>query len=246
MPLIDSLSIGLGIEHDYIKLVAKTASARYRTYKVPKRTGGMRTINHPAPELKAFQRWIVGHILKLLPVHSSAAAYEAGTSIRGNADLHVRSSFLLRMDFQSFFHSIDETDVRLFLSRQAERYLPKGWDEADSGLLAALVCRRRRLTIGAASSPSLINRMCRELDLRLHGICENVNVTYSRYADDMFFSTRTRDILSGIEQRVTQVVAQLDCPANLRINAKKTRHSSKKGSRVVTGLVLTSDETLSI
>ena len=64
---------------------------------------------------------------------------------------------------------------------------------------------------------------------------------YTRYADDLFFSTVQRDLLFEIEKKVIKIVSELKVPANLKVNKDKTRHSSKRGARRVTGIILGSD-----
>ena len=68
-----------------------------------------------------------------------------------------------------------------------------------------------------------------------------MGVKYTRYADDLFFSTREPNVLKQIEKEVNSIVSNLSVPAKLTVNSKKTRHSSKKGARHVTGIVLGSD-----
>src|SRR6202035_2431488 len=85
------------------------------------------------------------------------------------------------------------------------------------------------------------NALCFDLDLTLDGICQSRGVNYTRYADDLFFSANERGVLAEIEQEVKLAVSRLTLPSRLRINDAKTRHSSKKGARRVTGIVLGSD-----
>jgi RNA-directed DNA polymerase len=77
--------------------------------------------------------------------------------------------------------------------------------------------------------------------VRLKGLCEFHGVNYTRYADDLFFSTNEPGILSQIERGVKLEVSRLELPVGLQINDAKTRHSSKKGARRVTGITLGSD-----
>ena len=72
------------------------------------------------------------------------------------------------------------------------------------------------------------------------------DVVYTRYADDLYFSSRRRDVLSAFPGEVHRIVGDLALPGNLVVNDTKTFHSSRKGRRVVTGLVLTPDGGVSI
>jgi len=64
---------------------------------------------------------------------------------------------------------------------------------------------------------------------------------YSRYADDLFFSTTEPNVLRDVPSAVSETLGRLSIPSNLRLNVYKTRHFSKKKHRRVTGIVLTSE-----
>jgi RNA-directed DNA polymerase len=243
--LADTMSSELSVSVDFIRSMGKSASHRYKTFFIAKRNGGYREIHHPAKELKALQRWIAFNIANRFEVHHCATAYIKGASVRDNASRHQRSRYLLRMDFASFFESISDMDV-IEHCRHYRSMLPEGWGDDDSGLLAALCCRNGRLTIGAPSSPALSNALCLDLDRALDAIAVSAGVCYSRYADDLFFSSARQGALGEVERQVHAAVAACVHPRALHVNAKKTIHSSRKHRRRVTGLVLTSDGGLSL
>lgn len=244
MTLLESIAVGLQIPGAKIQAIAQKADHAYYRFRVRKRAGGFRDIDHPARPLKAVQRWLLYNVITLWDVHSAAYAYVEGRSIKDHALVHVRSKFLVRFDVRNFFPSITHEDVRTYLESA-----PAGaedWDDDDRRFFTQLVCRQGCLTIGAPTSPALSNAMCAELDRILSQLAGELGLTYSRYADDLFFSTRERDVLGRIEDRVDQVVANLRCPGSLELNRQKTRHSSKRGRRQVTGLVLAPDETVRV
>jgi RNA-directed DNA polymerase len=82
---------------------ATTASKRYKSYEIAKRTGGTRLIEHPSREIKAIQRWLNQALISKFPVHVCATAYKKDHSIRLNALRHLGSNFTLRLDFKDFF-----------------------------------------------------------------------------------------------------------------------------------------------
>jgi RNA-directed DNA polymerase len=79
------------------------------------------------------------------------------------------------------------------------------------------------------------------MDVALTTLSARSNVTFTRYADDLFFSTNLKGVLRPIELEIEQAIFRLEVPSNLKLNAGKTRHSSKRGARRVTGIVLGSD-----
>lgn len=237
--LIEQICASLGLPPNYVVKLVSSASHAYKEYTVPKRSGGTRTIFHPSRSLKALQRWLDQRVISTWPVHSAAMAYRKGISIYDNACLHAQSSYLLRMDFSGFFEAIKEADLHRYIA--SNQALFSQWSSADIDAFCRISLRFGQLTIGAPSSPAIANALCYELDSRLEQICFRMDVAYSRYADDMFFSTRHPNLLSQVEEQVFSVVSSLEVPAALSLNVSKTRHSSKRGARRVTGIVLGSD-----
>ena len=237
--ILEQMSQELNLPVTFIAGLAVGASHEYRTFTIPKRNGSRRTIYHPSRRLKALQRWLLLKIIEPLPIHDAAMAYRRNTSILENAERHVNSRYLLRLDFQSFFESITEHDVRLYISDHQPYF--DGWPASDVDVFCRLICRNGALTIGAPTSPALSNRVCFELDQRIDGYCQGQGITYTRYADDLFFSTNHKGVLRLLEDEVPRVCAALRFPANLRVNLAKTRHASKRRARRVTGIVLGSD-----
>jgi len=108
------------------------------------------------------------------------------------------------------------------------------------------VCKNGRLTIGAVTSPALSNTVCVELDHRVSDLCATQDVQYTRYADDLFFSTNNPGVLGTMPEQIEHILRSLPCPSGLRLNPSKTFHASKKSRRSVTGLILTSECGVSI
>ena len=242
--IVERMARELGLPAAYITNLSRGASYEYKQYPIAKRSGGFRLIQQPSRRLKALQRWLLLNVVEQLPVHNAATAYRKGKSIFDNAQVHAASRYLLRMDFQDFFPSITEYDLRTYFAQHAGPF--SQWDASDVDCFCGLVCRWRVLTIGAPTSPALSNVVCHELDVGLKAVSEAHGVVYTRYADDLFFSTKEPKILRTIEQEVVEVVAKLTIPAKLRLNGAKTRHSSKKRARHVTGIILGSDGALHI
>jgi RNA-directed DNA polymerase len=243
--LLSQIENSLGLPERVIRAIARKANHAYKAYRIKKRDGKYRVIHHPSKELKALQRWLVHNVVTELPVHSAALAYRTRLSIANNAREHVRSRYLLRMDFQDFFPSITDKDVKMYLEN-AEFPRLQGWTTEDIDLFATIVCRDGRLTIGAPTSPGLLNAVCFNVDHQLESAARGREVVYTRYADDLFFSTVHPDVLKDFPQAVDSIVKKIGCPGALVINESKTRHSSKRGRRQVTGLVLKSDEAVGI
>jgi len=232
------------LERDYVDLLVRTASHRYKTYTIKKRTEGNRTIEHPAREIKLIQRWLVHNYLARLPVHDAVFSYRKGINIAMHANIHRKNRYLLRTDFKEFFPSIKANDIRVLLGTHAETcgFQFSGTDIED---IINLVCRYGRLTIGAPSSPILSNAILFELDTKMSDISGGLAVRYTRYADDMYFSTNATQTLSRVYEQLVTIISQFSSPA-LSLNENKTVFSSGKSIRRVTGVTITSDHKLSL
>jgi RNA-directed DNA polymerase len=237
--MIREMAADLGLTARFIVTFAQGASHAYKTYSIRKKNGSARTIDHPSKQLKAMQRWLLSYVLEGLPVHPAAMAYRKQKSIFDNASLHADSTYLLRMDCKDFFPSITDEDLRLLISNRPNVF--SKWRSHEVDLFCKIVCKNGRLTIGAPTSPALSNAVCYDMDVQLSEICTKLGVTYSRYADDLFFSTKDANVLSSLEPTIVEAIAHLTLPRGLTINTAKTRHSSKRRTRRVTGITLGSD-----
>lgn len=246
--LVDFLERTAPFERGELHAILATAPLRYKVYKIPKRGGrGSRTIAHPAPEVKLLQRVLVERVLHKLPVHTAAVGYRAGKSIADHAKPHLDSAYLLKLDFKDFFPSIKANDVR----EHATRHL-SFLSREDIVLLANLLCWKSRpndwqltLSVGAPSSPLVSNSVMYEFDQDISTRCLSAGIAYTRYADDLAFSTSTPQKLSDVVSWVQEQLNTLAYP-RLSLNTAKTTNVSKKYRRSLVGLVLTPDRRLSL
>lgn len=237
--ILEKMSSELLLPFSNTERLVLTASYQYKAYAIKKRNGKDRIIHQPSRRLKALQRWLLTNVIASWPVHPAAMAYRQGRSIFDNARVHAESMYLLRMDMQDFFHSITVDDMRAYMEKRKSLF--DGWTPTDQDGFRNLVLRHGRLTIGAPTSPAISNALCFDLDSALANIGLDHGVAYTRYADDLFFSSRKQNVLKEVEEQVHLQVSNLTIPAGLKINPKKTTHSSKRGARRVTGIVLGSD-----
>jgi len=237
--MIERMAAGVGVSPTYIASVANSASHAYYEFTIKKRDGTNRAICHPSQQLKALQKWLLKNVIENLPMHEAASGYRKQKTIFDNAARHATSHFLLRMDFANFFPSITENDLRVYIRKTLALF--SAWNRDDIEIFCRLVCKDSRLTIGAPTSPAISNVICFDMDSEISDLASKHGITYTRYADDLFFSTSTPDVLRQFQVLVEDLVTNLALPANLDLNRRKTKHSSKRGARRVTGIVLGSD-----
>lgn len=247
--LLEMLSTDLALPPKDLLYLVKSAPYRYKVYQIAKKAPGRkRTIAQPAKEVKPLQYWVMKNVLSKFPIHTAAFAYRRGRSILDNAIPHAPHRYLCKLDFRNFFPSIKATDFEKFMRLNP---LAAGWTKEEIEYMSRILFWRQKrgnvlqLSIGAPSSPLLSNILLYDFDLKVSAYCAERGITYTRYADDLSFSTNTPEILREIEGQVAEICRQTR-PPRLVLNETKTVHASKKGPRRVTGLVLANDGLVSI
>lgn len=246
MNLLQLLLSEVPFEKEELLAIIATASRRYKVYQIPKRDGrSVRTIAQPAPEVKLLQRILHDKLIEKWPVHNAATAYVAERSIADHVRRHVDSKYLLKLDFKNFFPSITAADIR----QHAERHSNLGKEDLD--IFVNIVAWRNKLdgsfslSIGAPSSPAISNSIMFEFDKSISYFCVDREVTYSRYADDLAFSTKHKNTLKLVEAEVNRLTLSIQSP-KLAINEKKTVNVSKRHNRTLVGLTITPDQKVSL
>lgn len=224
-----------------------TALTHYVRFTIPKKSGGTRELAAPLPELARCQEWIRLSILDRVPLHEAAHGFVRGRSTMSNAVPHVRRAVVVNADLKDFFPSITFPRVKGVFQQL-------GYSPAVATILALLCteCPRqavkyagkelfvatgpRGLPQGACTSPALSNLTARGLDARLSGLARKLGWDYTRYADDLTFST------SGEPAAKTAwVLARLRHIAeeeHFTVNEKKTRVQRPNAQQTVTGIVV--------
>jgi retron-type reverse transcriptase len=232
-------------------LYKKPAVAKYVSFDVPKRGGGVRKINAPSPELLLLQR----HLSDLLQncveeinqvrnrKDELAHGFKRHRSIITNATKHQRRRYVFNIDLQDFFPSINFGRVRGFFIKDANFML----HTKVATILAQIACYHHGLPQGAPCSPVISNLVGHVLDIRLCKLASASGCTYSRYADDITFSTNKPNFPSSLARRaadkahkweVGDKLEQAVISAGFAINPVKTRMQYRSSRQSVTGLVV--------
>ena len=222
-------------------------TSHYQRFYIPKKTGGKRAISAPMPRLKKIQHWLLENLLYKVAIHEAAHGFVPKKSIVTNAALHIDKAVVINLDLQNFFPTFDYRRVKgLF---KALGYSPQmatlfallctepDVDEVELDGKTYFVTKGERfLPQGAPTSPTITNIMCRQLDRRLTGLAKKMGFTYSRYADDMTFSSNQAD--SKAIQKLLWAVKQIVKEEDLNIHPDKTRIMRKGSRKEVTGIVV--------
>jgi len=213
-------------EGDLMSMVFATPDF-YREFRIKKRTGGFRSISAPYPSLLEVQRWIKENVLSKHKFPNCVVGYRSKRSIIDNARIHCNRETMLKIDLEDFFPSID-------FRRVAAVFNAMGYPTNVAFFLSRLCTLHEKLPQGGATSPTLSNIICKQLDARLYGLCGSNRLRYTRYADDIVISGKT--ISKGLIRLVHEIVAE----EGFRVNNRKTRILGPGDRKIVTGLDISS------
>ena len=236
----DDLAIALGIERRQLTglLYGIGIDKCYSSFEIPKKNGGKRLINAPNKSLKYVQRKLSKLLLKRLDDYNRengskqniAHAYFKGKGIKTNAFPHRNKRFILNIDLDDFFGTIHFGRVQGFFQKNAYFKLPE-----IATILAQLTCYEGKLPQGAPTSPVISNLICQILDYKILDLCKRYKLTYTRYADDLTFSTNDRKVFESRQQFVEELGKIIE-KSGFNINNEKTYFQSSENRQVVTGL----------
>jgi RNA-directed DNA polymerase len=231
----------LGVSWEKLRywLYRRKESQRYRQFEIPKKAGGKRLINAPGDELKELQRELNQLLEVIYEPRLSTHGFALNRSIVTNAESHVGARFVFNLDLSDFFSSIHLGRVRgLFMKRP---FLCK---PSVATVLAQLCCYEGKLPQGAPTSPIITNLICGKMDVDLQRFARSHACTYTRYADDITFSTERRvfppaiafyDKITG-KLQVGEGLLSIIQKNTFVVNEAKLRLQNSNRRQIVTGL----------
>lgn len=241
---------------NFFKNVKASGQSRYRTFQIKKKSGKMRTISAPVGGLKVFQKCLNFVFQTLYEANDNACGFVPGKSIADGAAKHVGKNYVLNIDLKDFFDSIEIHRVKAIFTLPPFNLL----EDKDNGkslpyVLANLCCTPKEVTRldengneivctrivtpqGAPTSPILTNLICRQLDRRLGGLAKRFRISYSRYADDITFSSNKKSVFQEGSEFWLELRRIVEVNQKFRINEEKTRVQSKYYRQEVTGLIV--------
>jgi RNA-directed DNA polymerase len=235
----------------------------YTTFTIKKKSGKDRTIHAPVKGLKEFQKALNIILQCLYEPHSAATGFVTGKSIVDNAKKHVGQTYVYNIDLKDFFPSIDKSRVwgRLLVApfnlgnsnerrtlanfiaticctpMEVERFQEGKWITITTSVLPQ----------GAPTSPAITNIICEKLDKRLAGVAKRFGLNYTRYADDITFSSKhnTYEVSDSKVEKIFVAGSSFDCEVrkiiieqNFHIKESKVRLQKKGYRQEVTGLIV--------
>jgi retron-type reverse transcriptase len=221
------ISVHTGVSLIELYQFVRQGDRHYRTFRIPKKSGGFRKIQAPSVSLKIVQRWIGATLLGSLPLADACTGYRKGQSIVSNAAPHAGSDFVFNVDIERFFPSITAPRVK-------ELFESLGYNSKTAGQLTALTTVNGVLPQGAPSSPQIANLICARLDERLEEFAARHGFAFTRYCDDITISGK------GSFRRRQRTVFDIIESEGFAVNHSKVRLAYRGQRQEVTGLVVNS------
>lgn len=234
------LATFLGIEYKELTYVlySRRVENLYQSFEIPKKNGEIRCINAPQEPLKHVQRLLAKRLMAVQEENylKSNAIVHGFTRKRGiitNGKSHRNKRFVLNIDLEDFFDSFHFGRVKGYFQKNQFFMLP----EEVAACIANIACYNGKLPQGAPSSPVITNLICAILDRRLAAIAKKFRLTYTRYADDLTFSTNSKVFLEKKDELLSEIYAVIE-KSGFKVNHYKTRISYRDSRQEVTGLVV--------
>lgn len=225
-------------------------AARYVKFEIPKKAGGTREICAPLGALKALQRELAdllnecrAEIQEATPRHPLSHGFREDLSIITNAQTHIVRRYVLNLDLADFFPTFNFGRVRGFFMKDKDFEL----NEKVATVLAQIACFENHLPQGSPCSPVIADMIAHVLDARLVGLAKKHRVTYSRYADDLTFSTNQKSFPVEIAKagatpsdawEVGEDLIKKIEASGFSVNPAKTRMQFRGSRQIVTGLTV--------
>lgn len=252
------------VDYGFLRQTVARRTDAYAEFRIKKQVADhllpqYRTICVPSPGLMKTQRWITQNILAHVPAHDGSVAFSKGDTLYKAVEPHCQAKWLVKIDVKGFFESISEASVyRLFDSLGFEpliafemarlctrdphdaQHKEEQWEnhEFASPYVIGQYMHgvQGHLPQGAPTSPMLANLVCRGLDERLATIAEEGNLNYTRYADDITYSSSDPNFGRGKAKTLIQRVYRELARQGLCPNTTKTAIVPPSARKIVLGL----------
>jgi RNA-directed DNA polymerase len=231
----------LDISERKLNFILYVRKNNYKEFSIAKKSGAPRKIQAPVRGLKVIQQKLAQVLTAVYQIKSPAHGFARGKSILSNARVHQRSRFVFNLDLLDFFPSINFGRARgLFMGT------PYRLNANVATILAQICCYQNALPQGAPTSPIVSNMICAKLDSQLKDLARRCQAAYTRYADDLTFSTPRKSFpkpIGHLDTVTNQIVVGTDLSKviaqnGFQVNQNKVRLQKRGQRQQVTGLTV--------
>ena len=253
MKIIELIAEELNLPISLMEKALDNARKIVKHIEIPKKDGNFRKVYQPSKKLKIIQYWLINNVFMRMRISESATAYRENLSVKNNAYIHQKNKYFVKLDFVDFFPSIIYRDLEPLIEAWHKDEDPKWqWTLINKETIRkTCFYKRNKLPIGYPSSPIISNIIMYDFDIAINStlyLRKDIlgNVKYSRYADDLIFSTNKKGVYKEIIDIVNTQIRSMKSP-KLKLNSNKTKICSKSGgSALITGLRICNDGHMTI
>jgi RNA-directed DNA polymerase len=235
------------LELDYSDLLyylyRKPAEEKYLQFEVAKKRGGTRLVSVPSTGLKIVQQKLLQVLRAVYEPRLCVHGFTTGKSIVTNAESHLGTKYVLNVDISDFFPSINFGRVRgMFMAK------PHSLPDKVATVVAQICCFGNQLPQGSPTSPIVANMICSKMDSQLQQLAKQYSCFYTRYADDITFSTQLSIFPPAIAKSITRdattqaevgpILQTIISENGFTINSSKIRLQGKRHRQEVTGVTV--------
>lgn len=166
-----------------------------------------------------------------MSVSEYATAYKKGSHLLGNAEPHALNRYFICIDLEDFFPNIS-------INRVTKIFRLIGYSQRPASILSRLCCCDSKLPQGGITSPAISNLVASKLDRRIAGFTSRRNITYTRYADDLTFSSNNQILL----HKSLKIIKNIIRSEHFFINEDKLKCAGPRRRCIVTGLIKNSKD----
>jgi len=224
-----------------LELLSLASNPLYDEFHIPKKNGSKRLIEDPQPKLKRIQRRLNDYLQAVYFFYRTDGAYgflaapvddTEPRNILSHAERHLGCRWLLNVDMQDFFHQVKLGQVIQLFAEE-----PLAFKLEMAQVLGGLCCYKGRLPMGAPTSPILSNFACLAFDERMKYFADLKGWIYTRYADDISFSSE-KEI---VDEQVMEAIRQVEV-LGYKLNPAKIKLYGPGDQKIVTGLIVGENE----
>ncbi|MGV2620737.1 UNVERIFIED_CONTAM: reverse transcriptase family protein [Halobacillus marinus] len=203
----------------------KNKNDAYEKIEIPKNNGS-RTIYclKRDSKLKLYQKHLLSNFLSEINISDQTYGFVKERSYKDFFRPHLNTNpfqerYYLRIDIRDFFETITKQTIKEELSFFLKIKNPEEKEETLD-IISEIVTLNDFLPQGAITSPTLSNIVFREFDIKINKYSERLGVVYTRYADDLLFSS-SKDHKRFAEPLIKMIYKIIN-KKNFSVNHKKT------------------------
>jgi RNA-directed DNA polymerase len=212
------------VEENYDVVMAGAASHR-------------RNIFRPNKNLKAYQTFLKIFVFEYLGINKDVVySYRKGCSAYDAVAKHAHSKYFFQADISSFFANTNRALVKETILRSRDECPVLDLEDSIERILD-LVCANDSLPIGFPSSAPISNAILFNFDNAFSQHCQERNLIYTRYSDDIIVSADTKDSFGFIVKDIQEYLIE-NASEKFHLNPKKSRYFQVGGKVKILGMMI--------